>query len=167
MRSSALRLGVLLVALCLPLLPAAPAGTSLEAEKAVIEKVISATIGWALNKDQQLLYDSVSQGADLFIFHPDSKSTLIGFEALKKLVEDVFMNEKFKATDFKVKELRIQLSKSRNVAWYSAYLDDHGEWDGRPSGWDNARWTGVLEKRGRRWVIVQMHFSLASDRPNK
>jgi hypothetical protein len=49
------------------------------------------------------------------------------------------------------------------VAWYSARLDDHGEWDGRKTGWDDARWTGVLEKRAGKWVIAQMHFSLASD----
>ncbi len=29
---------------------------------------------------------------------------------------------------------------------------------------NDARWTGVLEKRGGKWVIVQMHFSLASDK---
>jgi len=25
----------------------------------------------------------------------------------------------------------------------------------------NTRWTGVLEKRKEKWVIVQMHFSFA------
>jgi hypothetical protein len=27
----------------------------------------------------------------------------------------------------------------------------------------NTRWTGVLEKREGKWLIVQMHFSFASD----
>ena len=39
-----------------------------------------------------------------------------------------------------------------------------GEWDGKPVGWKDARWTGVLERRSGKWVIVQMHFSFASDR---
>jgi hypothetical protein len=34
-------------------------------------------------------------------------------------------------------------------------------WDGQPANWENTRWTGVLEKRGGRWVIVQQHFSFA------
>lgn len=28
---------------------------------------------------------------------------------------------------------------------------------------DSPRWTGVLEKRDGKWLIVQMHFSFASD----
>jgi hypothetical protein len=135
-----------------------------EAERIAIEPVIRASIGWALTKDTQLLYDSVAQDGDFFIFHPDSKSTILGFDAFRKMVEEVFMDGRFKATDFQVRELRIGLAKSNDVAWFSAYLDDHGEWNGRPSGWNDARWTGVLEKRAGKWVIVQMHFSLATDK---
>ena len=40
---------------------------------------------------------------------------------------------------------------------------DFGEWDGTPMAWENARWTGVLEKRQDKWVIAQMHFSIATD----
>lgn len=57
--------------------------------------------------------------------------------------------------------LRVNLSRSGTVAWYSAKLDDFAEWQGQPVGWENARWTGVLEKREDRWRIVQMHFSFA------
>ena len=73
------------------------------------------------------------------------------------------MNPAFKATGFEVRELRITLSKSGDVAWYSAMLDDFGEWAGTPTAWINARWTGVLEKRVGHWVIVQMHFSFPTD----
>ena len=134
------------------------------AEKAAIERVIRASIGWALNKDKDLLYGSVAQDADFFIFHPDSKSTITGFEAFRKLVEGFFMNDAFKATGFEVKDLRIHLAKSGKVAWYSALLDDFGEWQGKKTGWVDCRWTGVLEKRAKRWVIRQMHFSIATDK---
>lgn len=153
--------GFLLVALFTVPVPVA---ASPETERIAIEQVIRASIGWALTKDKQLLYDSVAQDGDFFIFHPDSKSTILGFDAFKKMVEEVFMDARFKATDFQVRELRIGLSKSNDTAWYSAYLDDHGEWNGRPSGWNDARWTGVLEKRADKWIIIQMHFSLATDK---
>ena len=73
------------------------------------------------------------------------------------------MDPAFKATRFEVKNLRINLSESGTVAWFSALLDDFGEWQGEPVGWEDARWTGVLEKRDGRWAIVQMHFSFAEE----
>lgn len=36
-------------------------------------------------------------------------------------------------------------------------------WDGQPGRRQDTRWTGVLEKRDGQWLIVQMHFSFASD----
>jgi hypothetical protein len=133
------------------------------ADRAQVEKVVRASIGWALTKDRALLYDCMAQDSSFFIFHPDSKSTIVGFAAFRALAERVFMSDRFKATDFAVRDLRIDISRGGDVAWYSALLDDHGEWDGRKTGWDDARWTGVLEQRDGKWVITQMHFSLASD----
>jgi hypothetical protein len=133
--------------------------TDSSAESREITRVIEASIGWALTKDRDLLYRSVAQDSAFFIYHPDSASTIVGFEAFRTMVEGLFMREEFKATRFEVKDLRLQRSRSGDVAWFSAMLDDFGEWNGRPSGWVDARWTGVLEKREGRWVIVQMHFS--------
>ena len=136
-------------------------------ERDEVQKVIHDSIGWALTKDIKRLFSIVAQDEDFFIFHPDSKSTIIGFEAFKQLGERSWMTDAFKATDFAVKELRINFSTSGLVAWYSAILDDHAEWNGQPGGWDNVRWTGVLEKRDGHWVIVQMHFSFATDQIGK
>lgn len=127
-------------------------------EKEKIEKVINTSIGWALNKDTALLFSMMSQDSNLFIFHPDSASTVIGFENFKKQ-SGFWLNPKFKATDFKVKNLRIDISNSGTVAWYSCNLDDHALWGEKQIGWDNVRWTGVLEKKNENWVIMQMHFS--------
>ena len=134
-----------------------------EAEEIEVEKVIRDAIGWALTKDLDRLFSIMAQDDDFFIFHPDSKSTILGFEAFKKLGEHVWMKEEFRATDFAVKDLRIKFTDLGNAAWYSCFLDDHAEWNGQPIGWDNCRWTGTLEKRNGQWVIVQMHFSFAKD----
>ena len=132
-------------------------------EKEHIREAISASIGWALTKDTDLLYRSLAQDERFFIFHPDSKSTIRGFEAFKQYVERLFLDEAFKATGFEIKELDIHITDSGNVAWFSCLLDDHGEWNGKPSSWIDVRWTGVLEKQKAQWRIVQMHFSKASD----
>jgi hypothetical protein len=124
-----------------------------------VEKAIHDAIGWALTKDIDRLFSIIAQDDDLFIFHPDSKSTIVGFDAFKKLGERVWTKDEFKATDFTVKDLRVKFAELGNVAWYSCFLDDHAEWNGQPIGWDNCRWTGTLENRTGQWVIVQMHFS--------
>lgn len=134
-----------------------------EAERLTVEKVIHDAIGWALTKDIDRLFSIMAQDDDFFIFHPDSKSTIIGFEAFKKLGERVWLREEFKATDYAIRNLRMKFTELGNAAWYSCMLDDHTEWNGQPTGWDNCRWTGTLEKRGGVWVIVQMHFSFPKD----
>jgi hypothetical protein len=131
---------------------------NIASEKAVIEQVIRSKIGWALTKDKDLALNTLSQDEDLLIVNPDSNIT-IGFQAQKRKVETIFMSDRFQATDFAIRDLRIGISRLGDAAWYFCYLDDHCLWDGRPVGWDNVRWTGVLEKREGNWVVVQMHFS--------
>ncbi len=134
------------------------------AEKAAVEKVIHDNIEWAVpEKDFDRMYSTIARDSSFFIFHPDSKSTIIGYEAFQELVKNLFMNPALKATGSDIRDMRITLSKSGDVAWYSCILDDYGEWQGKPYAWKNTRWTGVLEKRDGKWLIVQMHFSFASD----
>lgn len=131
-------------------------------DQVVIEQTIRDSIGWALNKDRPLLERIIAHDAALFMFNPDSKST-IGWDDFVKNF-DFWMDPRFKATSFDVRDLRTRISRSGDVAWFSAILDDLAEWNGKPTGWKDTRWTGVLEKRDGAWVIVQMHFSFAADK---
>jgi hypothetical protein len=128
-------------------------------EKATIRKVIEASIGWADNKDTTLLFNSVAQDEDFFYFSPDDASTVSGFKKFEAFTKETFMGDNFKALWWKTKEMGINISKSGDVAWWHCLLDDVGLWDGREAGWHDVRWTGTLEKRDGKWVIVQMHFS--------
>jgi hypothetical protein len=132
-------------------------------EIAEIKQVIDISIGWALHSDINALYDALAQDENFFIYHPQSTGTIKGFKAFKAYAERIFLNPAFKATAYEIKDLKVNLSPTGQTAWYSCLLDDYGEWNGTPMGWDNARWTGVLEKREGKWLIVQMHFSLATD----
>jgi hypothetical protein len=128
-----------------------------------IWRSIEDSIGWAMTKDFDLLYSRVAKDGDFFIFHPDSGSTIRGFQSFREHVERLFSGPSFRATRFQVKDLRVVPASCGSVAWYSCLLDDFGEWNGVETGWENARWTGVLEKREGAWVIVQMHFSFPFD----
>jgi hypothetical protein len=137
--------------------------SGINSEKEQIKEVVHNSIGWAMEKDKDLLLNSVARDSNFFIYHPDNKSTIVGYESFRDLVENVFMHPAFKATGYEINDLRINVSKSGEAAWYSARLNDRGEWNGQPTSWENVRWTGVLEKRSGKWIIVQMHFSFASD----
>lgn len=132
------------------------------ADREAVTQTIHDNICWALTKDRARLERTTAHDADLFIVNPDSKTT-IGWDQLAKNFA-FWMDPRFKAVACDIRDLRVNFSRSRDVAWWSAILDDLAEWEGKPVGWRDTRWTGVLEKRDGAWVIVQMHFSFAADR---
>ncbi len=140
------------------------AGTGTNAsELEIIEQTVRDSIGWALTKDRPLLESIIAHDEDYFSFHPHGLTPVHGYEEFLRGF-DTWMDERFKATHFDVRNFRAHLSRSGDVAWFSAILDDCFEWEGRPGCWSDTRWTGVLEKSDGRWVIMQMHFSFAADR---
>ncbi len=145
-------------------LGAAPCGAvvNVEAEKAAIARVVDANIGWFATKDFDLMYSTMADDPDLFYFSPDSKGTIHGIEEHRKL-SAIWRDPTSKYLRHEIRGLRIHLHPSGEVAWYSAILDDCGEYGGQQGCWKDTRWTGVLEKRDGRWVIMQMHFSFAAD----
>ncbi|MBU1011977.1 MAG: nuclear transport factor 2 family protein [Bacteroidetes bacterium] len=129
------------------------------AEIGLIEKAIHGAIGWAKDKDFELLYGIIANDSNYLEVGPGVRITL-GFNEFKK-AETFWGSPDFKAISYEIRDLKISVSQSGTVAWYYCVLDDVNEWKGQPASWMNARWTGVLEKRDGRWVIVQMHFSFA------
>ncbi len=158
-RSRGTLLACLVLLICVPV--ARGAGRD-DFEKARIDKVIRTSIEWAMTKDTVASYNCFAQDSNLFFFNPDTSASE-GFREFRETTESFFMDPRFKAVSSRFTDLRIHLSKSGDVAWYSCLLTDHNTWDGRPANWDDVRWTGVLEKRQGRWVIVQMHFSKAEE----
>ena len=138
--------------------------SELQAETIEIRRVIRDSIGWAATKDKDLLYSCFAQDAELFWFSPDDAGTQRGFESFTETVEGVVMKEEFQAVGMEIRELAIRISPSGDAAWWHCRLDDFNTWKGQPINWNDVRWTGVLEKREGRWLIVQMHFSDASDK---
>jgi ketosteroid isomerase-like protein len=141
----------------------ATAGVDPAAEKAVIAKVIDASIGWFATKDFDLLFRTIADDPDLFIVSPDSKSTVHGIEAFRAQTA-IWRDPGARYLSHAISDLRVHLHPSGEVAWFSAVLEDCGEYSGQKGCWKDTRWTGVLEKRDGGWVIMQMHFSFASDK---
>ncbi|MBE0678005.1 MAG: nuclear transport factor 2 family protein [Bacteroidales bacterium] len=132
-----------------------------DAEKAIIEKVIRNSIGWAKEKDLQLLYSVIADDSCYIEVQPTNR-VVRGIAEFKK-AEEFWMHPEFKAVRFETRDMTINISQSGTVAWWYCMLDDINTWKGQAANWENTRWTGVLEKRNGNWVIVQMHFSFANE----
>jgi len=130
-------------------------------EIALIEKAIHGSIGWAKNKDFELLYSIIANDSNYLEVDPNP-DIIRGFDEFKNN-EVIWGNPNFRAIRYEIRDLKISVSECGTVAWYYCVLDDINEWKGKPAEWRDTRWTGVLEKREGRWVIVQMHFSFAQD----
>lgn len=135
-------------------------------EYGTIKKILHDSFGWAKTKDRALFESIFTKNKDFFTYYPDSKSTVVGWTQFEKFLNG-WMDPRNKAIGFDIRNLRVVMAKTGQVAWFSAIVDDEGEFDGKPWGLKDVRWTGVLEKRGGRWKICQQHMSEANDKPRK
>ena len=116
-------------------------------------------------KDRKLFESIFTNDNDFFTFYPDSKSTVKGWEHFTRFL-DQWMDRARRniATGYEIRDLRVVISSTGDVSWFSAVVDDGGTVYGNPWEAKDIRWTGVLEIRGGKWVIVQQHLSKATDR---
>lgn len=152
-------LGLLLAALSISIFNCSQKKVNPEVEKMKITEAIHNAIGWAKDKNFDILYAVIAHDPNYLEVQPSDR-VVKGFDEFKE-GEKFWGSPNFKAIRYDIKDLTINLSNSGDVAWYYCVLDDINEWKGQPANWENTRWTGVLEKRGGKWVIVQMHFSFA------
>ncbi|MFC2139202.1 nuclear transport factor 2 family protein [Bacteroidota bacterium] len=132
-----------------------------DAEIREISNVIDAAIGWFKTKDFSVMFTAFAQDSNFLEVHP-TDNVVKGFEQFKKNSE-IFKNPEFLYVRHEIWDQKITLSKNGDTAWFFCMLNDISTWKGRQTGWENTRWTGVLEKRNGKWVIVQQHFSFAAE----
>ncbi|MDH4214920.1 MAG: nuclear transport factor 2 family protein, partial [Candidatus Thorarchaeota archaeon] len=89
-----------------------------------------------------------------------------GWSQFEKFL-DGWMDPRNVSKGYEIRDLRIVVSRKGDTAWFSAIVDDEGEFDGKPWGALDVRWTGVLEKREGSWRICQQHMSDANDKKSK
>lgn len=133
----------------------------LKTEKNAVEEVIHNSIGWAVEKDFELLKNTLVNDSSLLMVNPGN-SIVIGFNEFMKIFP-FWENPDFKAIGHEIRDLNINFSHNADVAWFYCILDDRNEWKGEPANWLNTRWTGVLEKIEGQWKIRQQHFSFAAE----
>jgi hypothetical protein len=127
----------------------------------LVKQSIDNVFEWAVNKDFDLFYGSIANDSAFISVTPYERVKL-GFNDVRK-DSSFWGSPDFRAISHELRDLHIYLSQKKDVAWFFCYLDDINEWKGEPASWENARWTGVLEKRNGKWIVVQQHFSFATE----
>ncbi len=126
-----------------------------------VKKCIEQSIGWAIEKDFDAMFQLWAD--NMFDFWLFSDSIVIGLDNFKIYAEK-YRDPDFRGTRYEFKDLRIVFSRSGDVAWYSCYVDDCTSYKGKETCLENVFRTGVLEKRDGRWVIVLGHGSYPVDK---
>ena len=129
-----------------------------EAEKANVKMVLDQFIQVMEQEDMELAEKIISHDKDMVSFGTDASERWVGWEAMKQSMEEQF--GAFDGTDLTAKDQVIHVNSTGNTAWFSGLMDWYTTAMGNPVELNNARYTGVLEKRDGNWVLVQMHFSV-------
>jgi len=161
-----MRMVRILLLLCLisaPLQAGQPEPTD-HPDYGIVKGVIEDSIGWAIDKDLDRLFQVFANDDDLLIWWVGSNGGADGIDDLRETAETVWMKADFEATAFEFRDVRIRFSKEGTTAWFSCHLDDCGIWRGEKFCVADVRNTGVLEKRGEQWTIVQSHASWPVDK---
>jgi ketosteroid isomerase-like protein len=128
-------------------------------DKDQVEQAIRNVFAWAENKDFDLFYSTLANDSDFISVTPYER-VKFGFSAVRE--DSAFWADPaFKAVGYDISDLKIRFSGDKTVAWFYCVVNDYNTLNDEPANWLNARWTGVLEKRNGRWVVVQQHFSWA------
>jgi ketosteroid isomerase-like protein len=128
-----------------------------EKESQAVVQAINNVIGWAVDKDFILFFNTIADDSNFVSVTPYQR-VKFGVAAVKNDTA-FWASPNFKAVGHEIYDLRINFSRNGKVAWFYCVLDDYNTWKGKPANWEKVRWTGVLEKRDGAWRVVQQHYS--------
>jgi ketosteroid isomerase-like protein len=96
--------------------------------------------------------------ADAVSFGTDAAERFVGYDALRKSVSEQFAS--FDGSKLAVRDEVVKVSRGGDVAWFSEVVDWDTKAGGQAVSLKGCRFTGVLEKRGGAWKVVQFHASM-------
>ncbi|MEA3504815.1 MAG: nuclear transport factor 2 family protein [Bacteroidota bacterium] len=109
-------------------------------------------------KNIELIKEIWAPDDNIMIFGTESDEKLVGW----KQIQNTFIRqfESFEETYISVTDQNISLNCNNNIAWFSEILNYNYTLDGQAKRFEGLRFTGVIEKRGEKWHIVQSHMSV-------
>jgi hypothetical protein len=132
----------------------------LNKEKKEIELVLEKYV--IANEEQkiELAEEIWADDGDIVAFGTSSDEKLVGWKEIKSTIQKQF--DTFTNTYLSVENQKVNINKTGNTAWFSEIVSYNFIQDSIPVSYEGIRYTGVLEKRDGKWVIVQSHMSIPS-----
>ena len=115
------------------------------------------------NEDQkiELAEEIWADDEQIVAFGTSSDEKFVGWKAIKTTIQKQF--DSFSNTYISVSDQKININCTGNTAWFSEIINYNFIRDSIPLSYEGIRYTGVLEKRDGKWVIVQSHMSIPSN----
>ncbi len=106
------------------------------------------------NKDVSALMKLIAPGAEVVFFEADEKGRYVGHDQIKSAYENSLKQVKSIKGEYKW----TSVGSKGDVGWFATevlFSVDMGKDKFKQMG----RWTGVLEKKDGKWLLIQSHFS--------
>lgn len=131
---------------------------NLEKEKDAVALVLEKYVLANEKQDIDLVHEVWASTADIVVIGTNSDEKLIGWDAIQNVLQRQF--DSFEDTYISVHEQVIEVNSTGNTAWFSEFLNYNYIYQGEAKQYEGLRFTGVLEKTGDDWFIVQSHMSI-------
>ncbi|MCF8230506.1 MAG: nuclear transport factor 2 family protein [Bacteroidales bacterium] len=132
-----------------------------EAEIASIENVLDQYVIANENQDFRIIENIWSKEENIELIGTDSDELLTGWESIRSAIKNQF--ESFENTYISVNDQHIHINNTGNTAWFFETLNYNFLYKGEAMSFEGIRFTGVLEKRGNKWELVQGHLSIPAE----
>lgn len=132
----------------------------LVAEEAAVKAVVDLWLDMWVEEDLAAFDQAFSHDDDMIIFGTDMAEYWVGYQAARESIE--LQLGVFEDTEGIVRNQDIKVHASGKVAWFTEMLDMKVTSGGdlyEMTGW----FSGIMEKRGGTWKIVQFHASKPVD----
>ena len=125
--------------------------------KSNLKNAVDQLMGAFENESVEMFDDVMAKDTGMVTFGTDASERWVGFTE----VRDSFAKQvgAFEVERIDTKNQVIKTSNSGETAWFSQIVDWHISSGGNSQTILGIRVTGVLEKRGTEWKIVQFHTS--------
>ena len=125
--------------------------------KSNLKNAVDQLMGAFENESVEMFDDVMAKDTGMVTFGTDASERWVGFTE----VRDSFAKQvgAFEVERIDTKNQVIKTSNSGEIAWFSQIVDWHISNGGNSQTIPGIRVTGVLEKRGTEWKIVQFHTS--------